>query len=152
MYSKTWVTGMQLHQGWTFGNFRDRPQAIYPRRLRGPPQPHLQPPKPGLPLNLPPSTSITELPICFSATSMTSPVSRSTARSSAVPVDFGSAQQMRVLCDKLQKRTTFLSAAALLATWARLDDFELGRCGRKVGGSRRCLASSLVLMLFLCRF
>ncbi|KAL1673222.1 hypothetical protein EV122DRAFT_283196 [Schizophyllum commune] len=63
---------------------------------------------------------------------MTSPVSCSTARSSAVPVDFGSAQQMRVLCDKLQKRTTFLSAAALLATWARLDDFELGRCGRKI--------------------
>ncbi|KAL1751989.1 hypothetical protein FB107DRAFT_220889 [Schizophyllum commune] len=63
---------------------------------------------------------------------MTSPVSRSTTRSSAVPVDFGSAQQMRVLCDKLQKRTTFLSAAALLATWERLDDFELGRCGRKI--------------------
>ncbi|KAI5887855.1 uncharacterized protein SCHCODRAFT_02515409 [Schizophyllum commune H4-8] len=63
---------------------------------------------------------------------MTSSVSRSTARSSAVSVDFGSAQQMRVLCDKLQKQTTFLSAAALLATWARLDDFEVGRCGRKI--------------------
>ncbi|KAL1662541.1 hypothetical protein GGF50DRAFT_58711 [Schizophyllum commune] len=63
---------------------------------------------------------------------MTSSVSLSTTRSSAVPVDFGSAQQMRVLCDKLQKRSTFLGAAALLATWARLDDFELGRCGRKI--------------------